>query len=103
MIGISDLKTDLTNCSLLKHHKSSILPPPLAIIKTSGFRLVVRVLKYSIPSLISLIAFSPCTVAPYNSIGTENFSKIIPTYVFPDHNISNSHPIRSYKIEFNHF
>ena len=31
----------------------------------------------------------------------KNFSKIIPTYVFPDHNIPNSHPIRSYKIEFN--
>ena len=30
----------------------------------------------------------------------KNFSKTIPTYVFPDHNIPNTHSIRSYKIEF---
>ena len=28
----------------------------------------------------------------------KNFSKTIPTFVLPDHNIPESHPIRSYKI-----
>lgn len=31
----------------------------------------------------------------------KNFSKTIATFVLPDHNIPESHPIRSYKIKFN--
>ena len=31
----------------------------------------------------------------------KNFSKTISTFVLPDHNIPESHPIRSYKIKFN--
>ena len=31
----------------------------------------------------------------------KNFSITIPTFVLPDHNIPESHPIRSYKIKFN--
>ena len=31
----------------------------------------------------------------------KNFSKTIPTFVLPDHQIPDSHPIRSYKIKFN--
>ncbi len=30
----------------------------------------------------------------------KNFSKTIPTYVFPDHKIPKTHPIRNYKIKF---
>ena len=35
MIGVLALKIHLTKLSSLKHHKSSMLPPPRAIIKTS--------------------------------------------------------------------
>ena len=77
MIGIFDSNILLTIVSSLKHHKSSILPPPRAIIMTSGLFKLFFLLKYLIDSRICSTALSPWTAIGYNSTRLGNLSKII--------------------------
>ena len=57
-----ELKTALTTISSLKDHKSSMEPPPLAIISKSGCKVRGSLLKPSIALDISSADVSPWTL-----------------------------------------
>ena len=68
-MGISDVLTTTANCSSLKAIKSSVLPPPLAIIITSGLFWSSIELKPLIASIIFRGASVPWTATGHKSIG----------------------------------
>ena len=79
IIGIFDSKTLRTRSSSLKPHKSSILPPPLAIIITSGFSKLLCSNKWK-PSMASITSSeddSPWTLTGHNVTLTGNLSWIL--------------------------
>ena len=79
IIGIFDSKTLRTRSSSLKPHKSSILPPPLAIMITSGFSKLLCSNKWkpSIASITSSEDDSPWTLTGHTVTLTGNLSWIL--------------------------